>query len=94
MKSEKIITSSFSETGAKSMAKLLTSKYNCTIIDNPKFDKNSGMWTITYHDPKLGNKDEDETRKNEQVFQSVGNNKRAGKSKLGAMENLGKKTKK
>lgn len=58
MKSEKIITSSFSETGAKSMAKLLTSKYNCTIIDNPKFDKNSGMWITAYRDPSLGKDDE------------------------------------
>lgn len=40
------------------MAKLLTSKYNCTIIDNPKFDKNSGMWITAYHDPSLGKDDE------------------------------------
>jgi len=58
MKSEKITTSSFSETGAKSMAKLLTTKYNCIIIDNPKFDKNSGMWITSYYDPALGKDDE------------------------------------
>jgi hypothetical protein len=90
MKSEKIITSSFSENGAKSMAKLLTTKYNCTIIDNPKFDKNSGMWITTYHDPSLGK--DDETKR--QTIESIGTNKRTGRSKLGAMENLGKRTKK
>jgi len=37
---------------------LLTTKYNCTIIDNPKFDKNSGMWITAYHDPSLGKDDE------------------------------------
>ena len=94
MKKENIITTSFSENGAKSMAHLLTKKYRCTIIENPKFDKNTGMWITTYQDPGLGNRDEDETRKNEQVVQSVGNNKRAHKSKLGAMEQLGKRTKK
>jgi hypothetical protein len=36
----------------------LTTKYNCTIIDNPKFDKNSGMWITSYYDPALGKDDE------------------------------------
>jgi hypothetical protein len=53
MKSKKIITTSFSETGAKSMIKLLTTKYNCTIIDNPTFDNKRGMWITTYLDPSL-----------------------------------------
>jgi hypothetical protein len=60
---DKITTSSFSETGAKSMAKLLTTKYNCTIIDNPKFDKNSGMWITIYRDPLLGKDDETKVAK-------------------------------
>ena len=90
----KLISTSFSEHGAKSLAKLLTTKYGCTIIQNPKYDKDKGMWTITYHDPKLGNEDEDETRKNGQDVQGVRNNKRTGTSKLGAMEKLGKRTKK
>ena len=91
---EKLVTTSFSENGAKSMAHLLTKKYDCTIIQNPKYDKDKGMWTITYHDPKLGNKDENETCKNGQDVQGVRNNKRTGTSKLGAMEKLGKRTKK
>ena len=89
-----ILSTSFSENGAKSMAHLLTKKYGCTIIQNPKYDKDKGMWTITYHDPKLGNKDENETCKNGQDVQGVRNNKRTGTSKLGAMEKLGKRTKK
>lgn len=89
-----ILSTSFSENGAKSMAHLLTKKYGCTIIQNPKYDKDKGMWTITYHDPKLGNKNENETCKNGQDVQGVRNNKRAGTSKLGAMEKLGKRTKK
>lgn len=46
-----ITTTSFTELGAKLLAKLLTSKYGCTIIQNPKFDKNCGMWITIYHDP-------------------------------------------
>ena len=44
----KLISTSFLEHGAKSLAKLLTTKYGCTIIDNPKYDKDKGYFLEEY----------------------------------------------
>ena len=52
MKKEIITTTSFSKSGAINMAKLLKSKYDCTIIGDPKFDDKRGMWVVKYTEPK------------------------------------------
>lgn len=50
MKKEIIISTSFSQSGANSMIKLLKKKYNCVIIQTPKYDEKRGMWIIKYHE--------------------------------------------
>lgn len=53
-----LIATTFSETGAFSLAKLLTRKYGCTIIKNPEYDKNIGKWVFKYRDPVFNSVDD------------------------------------
>lgn len=53
MKKEILVSTSFSQTGANGMIKLLKSKYGCVIVEPAKYDKNRGMWTIKYQDDKI-----------------------------------------
>lgn len=75
MKKTAIVASSFSENGSKSLAKLLTTKYSCTIIKNPEYDSDRGMWMITYINPTLEIKNESKDTKNERTNKSTRKNK-------------------
>lgn len=50
MKKETLISTSFSQTGANGMIKLLKSKYGCVIVEPAKYDKERGMWIVKYID--------------------------------------------
>ena len=84
MKKTAIIASSFSENGSKSLAKLLTKKYECTIIKESTYDKDRGMWMLTYIDPFLEIIDEVQSPKNERTRGSTrqSKNKRARRSSM------------
>lgn len=66
---DKIIATSFCELGSKTLAKLLTKKYGCTIIKESTYDMDRGMWVLTYIDPTLGKIDELENAKNKRTHQ-------------------------
>jgi hypothetical protein len=85
MKSDKLIATSFSENGSKSLAKLLTKKYGCTIIKESTYDKDRGMWMLTYIDPFLEIINEVQSSKNERTRGSTrqSKNKRALRSSMG-----------
>lgn len=82
MKKTAIVASSFSENGSKSLAKLLTKKYGCTIIKESTYDKDRGMWMLTYTDPLLEIVDEIQSPKNERTRRSTrqSKNKRTRRS--------------
>ena len=84
MNKNAIVASSFSENGSKSLAKLLTTKYGCTIIKNPEYDSDRGMWMITYINPTSEIKNENKDSKNERIVKSTrkSKNKRASRSSM------------
>lgn len=79
-----LLATCFSETGAFSLANLLTKKYGCAIVDKPKLDKDRGMWTFTYTDPISEIVDEIQSPKNERTRRSTrkSKNKRASRSSV------------
>lgn len=79
-----LVATCFTETGAKILAKTLTTKYGYTIIENPKYNESRGMWTFTYIDPTLETKDGDKRSKNKRTVKSTGQskNKRASRSSM------------
>jgi predicted RNA-binding protein YlxR (DUF448 family) len=56
MKKETLISTSFSQTGANGMIKLLKSKYGCVIVEPAKYDKERGMWIVKYIDKEINTK--------------------------------------
>ena len=52
-KKDAIIYSSFSKPGAMGLRKLMVERYNCTIVEEPKFDEKRGLWIMKLIDPNL-----------------------------------------
>ena len=70
-----LLATCFSETGAYSLANLLTKRYGCAIVDKPKLDKDRGMWAFTYTDPISEIINEVQSPKNERTRRSTRQNK-------------------
>ena len=45
-----IVTTAFTEAGAKKLYVLMRDKYNCEMIEKPKYNEKTYLWEITYYD--------------------------------------------
>jgi len=51
------VTTMFTEAGAKKLYVLMRDKYNCEMIQKPKYNEKTYLWEVAYHDPKLRDKE-------------------------------------
>ena len=52
-----LVTTMFTESGAKKLYVLMRDKYNCEMVDKPKYNEKAHLWEVAYNDPKLCDKE-------------------------------------
>jgi len=45
-----IVNKAFTEAGAKKLYVLMRDKYNCEMVEKPKYNEKTYLWEITYYD--------------------------------------------